>query len=121
MRTNSSSSRERVSMRSRAALAPVGTLLEDLVLRNALGRRESPDLQIPSVGALPGCVSPLRARGLPEGLWRRAYLGLLEGLYRLPGKPCREEDEGYEGQDQGRCTVQVGRSFFHSKSTTGSP
>src|SRR5215203_3019130 len=99
------------------AVAGVEALLEDLVVWNVLWRLEVPDLQIPYVGSQPDRVSPFRARGPPrlEGLGGRAHLRLLKGPYRFPGKPYREEDDG-ESQDQGRCTVQVGLSFSHSKS-----
>src|SRR5215212_1030235 len=105
------------------AIAPVGVLLEDFVVGNMLWRLEVPDLCIPSIGSRPLCVFPFRPRGayLLEGHGRRAHLRLLEGPYRLLCKPQREEDDGDEGQDQGRCTVQVRDSFGHSKSTTGSP
>src|SRR5215217_3877131 len=105
------------------AIAPVGVLLENFVVGNMLWRLEVPDLCIPSIGSRPLCVFPFRPRGayLLEGHGRRAHLRLLEGPYRLLCKPQREEDDGDEGQDQGRCTVQVRDSFGHSKSTTGSP
>ena len=105
------------------AIARVEALLEDLVVRNALWRLEVPDLHISCVRSRPDRVSPFRSRDPHrlEGVGRRTHLRLLESPQRLIGEPYRDEDDGDEGQDQGRCTVQVGHSFSHSKSTTGSP
>src|SRR5215213_7663480 len=84
------------------AIARVEALLEDLVVWDAPRRLEVPNLRI-----------PFRTRGPRrlEGPGSRTHLRLLEGPHRLPGKPYREEDNGDEGQDQGRCTVQIRHSF----------
>src|SRR5215204_3616473 len=69
-------------------IAPVGPLLEDLVVWNMLWRLEVPDLRIPSIGSRPLCVFRFRPRGSSrlEGLGGLAHLRLLEGPYRLPGE-----------------------------------
>src|SRR5829696_3216155 len=95
------------------AIATVRALLEDLVVRNMLWRLEVPDLRIHFVGSRPDRISPFRIRGPHrlEGLGCLAHLRLLQGPHRLLGKLYRQEGDGDEGQDQGRCTVQVGHYF----------
>src|SRR5215212_11335206 len=85
------------------AIARVEAFLEDLVVWDAPRRLEVPDLRI-----------PFRTRGPRrlEGLGSRTHLRLLDGPYRVVGEPYREEENGDEGQDQGRCTVQVGHAFI---------